>query len=130
MKKTLLLLPVLFIFVFPNSTHANSPKLYLPVSSYDFGEIYEGQTVGRVFILKNTGEAPLEIISVTPDCKCTKVRISTVQIKPCKQAELRITFSSRDQRGSFTNIVIIETNDPVEPVKMIKIKGTVVKKDA
>lgn len=124
------IIPILFTLVFLNfnTRHilANSPKLFLPVTSYDFGKIPEGRVVEHVFILKNTGKTPLEIISVTPDCNCTKARFSANQIKPGGQVELIITFYSQGQRGSFTKLVIIETNDPVEPIKMIKIKGRVI----
>lgn len=128
MKKTLLLLHILFIFVFPNSTHANTPKLYIPVTSYDFGEIHEGQTVEYAFIVKNTGNVTLEILEVTPDCDCAKVRVMKPIIEAGEQGEIRITFNSKGQSGSFTKLIIVETNDPAEPVKMIKYKGTILRK--
>ncbi len=132
MKKTLLLFPTLFILIFftINPALANVPKLFISFTSYDFGKIPESETVEHVFILKNTGQAPLEIISATPDCNCTKVRLSTNRITAGKQGEITVTYNSQKQSGSFTKLVIIETNDPVEPVKIIKIKGTVIKKDA
>ncbi len=132
MKKALLLFPIFFILIFPTPTpvQANAPQLFLPVTSYDFGEISEGETIEHIFILKNTGQALLEIISATPDCNCTKVRLSTNRIEAGKQGEITVTYNSQKQRGSFTKLVIIETNDPVEPVKIIKIKGTVIKEDA
>lgn len=128
------IIPILFSLVFlninPGHILANSPKLFIPVASYDFGEIPEGQVVEHVFALKNTGKTPLEIISVTPDCNCTEVRLSAKRIKPGKQAELIVTFNSRGQKGGFIKLVIIESDDPVKPVQMIKIKGTVIKEDA
>ena len=129
-----LIIPILFTLVFLNfnTGHAlaNSAKLSIPVSSHDFGEIPEGQAVEHVFILNNIGKTPLEIKSITPDCNCAKVRLSANRIKPGKQAEIIVTFDSQGQGGSFTKLVIIETNDPIEPIKMIKIKGTVIKEDA
>lgn len=103
-KQTLLLLPIIFMLVLPipNPALANSPKLFLPVTYYDFGKIPEGRVVEHVFILKNTDKTPLEIISVTPDCNCTKIHLSVNQIKPGEQVELIITFYSQGQRGSFT----------------------------
>jgi hypothetical protein len=111
-----------------NPVLADTPKLIIPNPFYDFGQIPEGQTVEHLFILKNTGKAPLGIISVTPDCNCTRVRLSAVEIKPGQQVELKITFDPQGQSGSFTKLIIIETNDPAEPVKMIKYKGTVLRK--
>lgn len=132
MKRSILILPILFILLFltPIPARANIPKLFIPVECYDFGEITEGKTVEHAFIIKNTGKVPLEIKSVTPDCNCAKARLSTSRIKAGKEGKIIVTFNSQGQSGSFTKLIIIETNDPVEPVKMIKIKGMVIEKDA
>jgi len=49
-------------------------------------------------------------------------------IEASEQGEIRITFNSKGQSGSFTKLIIVETNDPAEPVKMIKYKGTILRK--
>ncbi len=132
MKRNLLLFSILFtlLFLINTFTFANAPKLFIPANIHDFGEIIEGQTVEHVFIIKNTGNALLEIISVTPDCNCVTVRFSANRIEAGKQGEIIVKFNSHGQNGSFTKLIIIETNDPAEPVKMVKIKGLIVKKDA
>jgi len=43
------------------------PKLFLPETTYEFGEIHEGEDVQHHFIMKNKGTSPLEIIDVKTD---------------------------------------------------------------
>ena len=130
MRKFILFIFFALTFLSFTPVYANAPKLFVPVESYDFGEIAQGQTVEYSFIIKNTGKAPLEIIAATPDCDCTKVKLSINRIKAGRQGEIIVAFNSKGQNGAVTKLVIIETNDPVEPIKMIKIKGMIVKKDA
>ncbi len=123
-----LLLALLFLKINTGSIHASGPKLFIPDSIQNLGEITEGQTVEFAFIIKNTGNATLEILDATPDCDCAKVRIIKPTIEAGEQGEIRVAFNSKGQSGSFTKLIIIETNDPAEPVKMIKYKGTVLRK--
>jgi hypothetical protein len=118
----------MFLKINTGSVQAGVPKLFIPDSIQHLGEITEGQTVEYSFIIKNTGDAALEILSVTPDCGCAKVRIMKPAIAAGEQGEIRVAFNSTGQSGSFTKLIIIETNDPAEPVKMIKCKGTVLRK--
>jgi len=43
------------------------PSLSLPSTSYDFGEVMEGAVVEHDFIVRNTGNATLEIRKVSRD---------------------------------------------------------------
>ena len=44
-----------------------SPKLIVPETIYNFGEVHEGEKVRHHFIMKNKGGSPLEIIDVKTD---------------------------------------------------------------
>ncbi|NLY76122.1 MAG: DUF1573 domain-containing protein [Firmicutes bacterium] len=131
MKQNIILTFIIFTLLLSISTltFANAPELFIPVTSYDFGRITEGQSVEHVFIIKNTGKAPLEILSVTPDCDCAKVRFSKSTIEAGQQSEIKLVFNSKGYWGGFTKLIIIETNDPVAPVKMIKYQGTVIREN-
>lgn len=123
-----ILLVLIFLKINTGSVHAGVPKLFIPDPIQNLGEITESQTVKFAFIINNTGDATLEILSVTPDCGCAKVRIMKPAIAAGEQGEIRVFFNSKGQSGSFTKLIIIETNDPAEPVKIIKYKGTVLRK--
>lgn len=49
------------------SSSRNFPVLELGESSYDFGEVPEGDVVSHDFIVKNTGKGELKINKVSPD---------------------------------------------------------------
>ncbi len=60
---------------FAQSAPANSPPILaapsgpsaeVPEKSFDFGEMYEGKEYAHPFVIKNTGNAPLEIKKVLP----------------------------------------------------------------
>lgn len=123
-----ILLALMFLNINTGSIHAGGPKLFITDSIQNLGEIAESQTIEFAFIIKNTGDATLKVLDVTPDCDCTKVRIIKPTIEAGEQGEIRVAFNSTGQSGSFTKLIIIETNDPAEPVKMIKYKGTVLRK--
>ena len=42
---------------------AAKPRISAPVSSHDFGEIWEGDLVTHTFTIRNTGDAELHILA-------------------------------------------------------------------
>ncbi len=46
---------------------AAKPSMSIPVTGFDFGEVVEGAEVTHEFIVKNSGNATLEIRKVTRD---------------------------------------------------------------
>lgn len=50
----------------PASASQANPSISIPEKVYDFGEAAEGGEVVHDFIVKNTGQAPLEINQVRP----------------------------------------------------------------
>jgi len=50
----------------PSTPVAKTPSISVPESTYDFGEVTEDGKVSHDFIVKNTGEGPLEINQVRP----------------------------------------------------------------
>jgi hypothetical protein len=45
---------------------SNAPTIQIPETSYDFGEVFEGEKISHDFKVKNTGAEPLEITQVKP----------------------------------------------------------------
>jgi uncharacterized protein DUF1573 len=44
-----------------------APKLIIPETNYEFGEVHEGEKVRHHFVMKNNGASSLEIIDVKTD---------------------------------------------------------------
>ena len=47
------------------------PRAEVPETSYNFGQVREDMSLSHTFIIKNTGDQPLQILEVDPDCVCT-----------------------------------------------------------
>jgi hypothetical protein len=105
------------------------PAIDVEPDSYDFGTIPQ-QVVTQSFIVKNKGDKDLVIGKITTSCGCTKAQIDQNTIPPGKEATLTVTFDPilHDTRGKTTKTVNLKTNDPLYPVKKIKIKAFVSKK--
>lgn len=41
----------------------NIPQITIPENSFDFGSVPQGSKLTHKFVIKNTGEAPLQLIS-------------------------------------------------------------------
>jgi hypothetical protein len=141
MKNTLLLTIILILL--PVSVYANntvpsptppfSPRLSLSSDAWDFGAIdVDESDKEHTFTIKNTGKTVLSIESVTPTCDCTAVLLSTPKIQPGKTASLKVSFHVKDLNlkslpdGYFIRAIMIESNDPLEPVKKITICARIV----
>jgi hypothetical protein len=105
------------------------PAIYVEPDSYDLGTIPQ-QVVTHSFIVKNKGDGDLVIGKITTSCGCTKAQIGQNTILPGKEALLTVTFDPilHDTRGKTTKTVSLETNDPLNPVKKIKIRAFVYSK--
>jgi hypothetical protein len=63
MRKVLLLM---LILVFLATIAMASPKISIPVTSWDFGNVPQNSTVQHDFLVKNIGTDTLRILSVKP----------------------------------------------------------------
>jgi hypothetical protein len=104
---------------------ANAPIAVFPESTFDFGDIKQGQKVEHTFSLKNDGKSELIIRNIRASCGCTAVAPSQKVIAPGTAAPIQVTFDSRGKRGRQTNSVTIITNDPKVPTTILRMTGNV-----
>jgi len=45
-----------------DTSSRGTPEIFFPEKSYDFGTISQGSTVSHKFVVRNTGDAPLQLI--------------------------------------------------------------------
>ena len=94
-------------------------------TSYDFGEIKEGQDVSHIYKFKNIGDKPLKILNATGNCGCTVAEWPKSLIEPGKIGEIRVVFNSLGKKGEQDKTMSITSNtDPAKTV--ITIKGKVI----
>ena len=105
--------------------HAQNPKIQFENATYDFGEIDLGTKVNAEFKFKNTGDATLRIIDVTPTCGCTTVNPEKELYEPGESGTISVTFDSTRFPGKISKRVNVVTNDPEAARATLTIEGNV-----
>ncbi len=103
------------------------PVMTFSETNYDFGTINEGDIVEHEFSFKNTGEAPLVIISAKGSCGCTVSKWSTEPINPRESSSLLVRFNSNGKPNMQTKQVTITANTE-KGKEILKIKAMVTPK--
>ncbi len=103
-----------------------APHLEIPRSVHDFGVIDEGKIYTHDFVLKNTGDDTLKVLSVRTSCGCTATMLQSSEIAPGDSQILHVSFNSAGYGGRrFTKVVSIVSNDPDQPEVRLLIRGEV-----
>jgi hypothetical protein len=100
---------------------AKAPVAKFSESSYDFGEMKQGEKKDHTFNLTNEGKSELIIRNVRSSCGCTAVAPSKKVIAPGESVPIKVTFDSRGKRGRQSKSVTVITNDPKAPTSMLRI---------
>lgn len=100
---------------------AKAPVAKFSETSYDFGEMKQGDKKDHTFTLTNDGKSELIIRNVRSSCGCTAVAPSKKVIAPGESVPLKVTFDSRGKRGRQSKSVTVITNDPKTPTSMLRI---------
>ena len=103
-----------------------APKVSAPYTSFNFGDVYTGEIISQIFVLKNDGNADLLLSNFKGDCGCTEARSDTV-IPPGKEGTAEVVVQTISQSGSILKSAILHTNDPLQPTIVFTIKANVLK---
>ncbi|GAC1432908.1 MAG: hypothetical protein NVSMB68_05370 [Thermoanaerobaculia bacterium] len=101
-----------------------APHLLIVEPVKDFGTIPKGDKLDWSFILKNTGNADLEIIAARPACGCTVADFDKV-IKPGQTGKVTAHVDTTNFAGPIAKAVTLDTNDPTTPSAQITIHAVV-----
>ena len=103
---------------------SSGPSIYFPEDSWDFGEITPDELPTHIFEFKNLGDELLIIKGTKVSCEsCIDPLISTKELNPGEEGELKITVNSLDMIGWFTKRIYVESNDPDHPRTIITVSG-------
>ena len=114
----------------PLTANTNAEKVLIPnieilETSYDFGEIEQGESVTHDFILKNTGDADLIITAAKGSCGCTVPQWPKNPISKGGEATIKVTFNSAGKSGKQNKTVTL-VNNAIPNTKVITINGNVI----
>jgi hypothetical protein len=104
------------------------PEIKLSEQYYDFGEVDANQVLTRTFVIANLGQVPLKIIRAYTTCGCTMADFTAAEIPPGKVVLMTLQFdpSFHDMQGTTVRRgVMIETNDPDNPLQEIWIQASI-----
>ncbi|MFQ6049390.1 MAG: DUF1573 domain-containing protein, partial [Phycisphaerae bacterium] len=104
---------------------AAGPKLEIPESEFDFGTIWEGQSVEHGFVLRNVGKADLQIRRVRASCGCTVVKSYQKVVKPGGETKLAVRLNTARLRGKVRKFITVWTNEPDARPKRLTLAAEV-----
>lgn len=91
-----------------------APKMVIPETVADLGEVARGEKVSRDFIIRNEGNATLEIKEVRPACGCTVVNFDKT-IPPGGTGKLSSVLDTKSITGGTVKTISVITNDAERP---------------
>lgn len=111
-------------FASPQEKPAAAPKLTVVEPLKDFGTVPKGEKLDWTFVVKNTGQADLQILSAEPTCGCTVADYDKV-IKPGATGKISASVDTAQFSGPIQKAVNIRTNDPEAPNAQLTINAIV-----
>ena len=101
-----------------------APRLTIVEPVKDYGTISKGEKLDWAFVVKNTGDSDLQIISAKPGCGCTVADFDKV-IKPGETGKVTAHVDTTAFAGPIAKTVTLETNDPTTPTSQLTIHAIV-----
>ncbi len=101
------------------------PEIEMLETSFDFGEMQQGESVTHDFILKNVGEANLIISAAKGSCGCTVPEWPKAPISQGEEATIKVTFNSAGKSGKQSKTVTLVTN-AIPNTKVLTINGNII----
>jgi hypothetical protein len=109
----------------PPKTIQPQPRLVIDEKVFYFKKITDADTVHHTFILRNEGDAQLEIKTLHTTCGCLSVKVEQSVIQPGKETQLYAEFRGANRDGDQLQLINILSNDPVEPKTHLIVRGHV-----
>lgn len=96
-------------------------------TTFDFGDIDDGELVSHIYKFTNTGSEPLVIKDAKGSCGCTVPKWPKTPIPPGETGEIQVEFNSKGKTGKQSKRVTITANtDPAQT--FLTISGNVIGK--
>lgn len=103
---------------------AGKPKAVAVEPIKDVGFVAKGDLATHEFVIRNEGNAPLELSEVRAACGCTVADFDKV-IAPGKAGKVRVTVDTATFNGPVAKGVTVYTNDPDTPTLELTVRTDV-----
>jgi hypothetical protein len=99
-------------------------------STYDFGDIHQGEKIEHTFQFTNTGTEPLIITNVTTQCGCTTPKgWPRDPVPPGAKGEITLAFNSATKIGRQNKVATIISNAVNTKANQLLLSGNVMEKN-
>jgi hypothetical protein len=112
--KTVILALCAALLVAASLLAAGKPKATVAEPLKDVGTVPKGEKIVHDFVIKNEGDADLQITNVQPACGCTVAEFDKL-IKPGQTGKVHAVIDSTTFSGPISKGVSVFTNDPDHP---------------
>src|SRR6266404_1576135 len=124
-----LTLTVLTVITLPaharrNSSAQRAPRVVTPSTSFSFGDVYRGEIISQVFVVKNDGDAEVKLTDFTGTCGCEVTRWDK-SVPPGKEGWATLEVQTVSQSGEISKTAILHTNDPERPTIVFTLNANV-----
>ncbi len=106
------------------TSEPKAPRLTVVEPIKDYGTVPKGEKLDWSFVIKNTGDADLEILAARPGCGCTVADFDKV-IKPGGTGKVNAHVDTTAFAGPIAKSITLETNDPSTPSAQLTINAVV-----
>ncbi|MEA2561888.1 MAG: hypothetical protein QOH06_3392 [Acidobacteriota bacterium] len=103
---------------------AGKPKAVAVEPIKDVGFVAKGDMASNEFVIRNDGDAPLELREVRAACGCTVADFDKL-IAPGKTGKVRVTVDTKSFNGPTAKGVTVYTNDPAAPTIELTVRADV-----
>ncbi len=101
------------------------PKLVFEKEMYNFGDIKEGDVIGKYIHFRNDGNSPLVLNKVIASCGCIGVKYPEKPVRPGETGKLEVIFDTNGFHGRQVKFLKIFSNDSSSTEKELMIYATV-----
>lgn len=88
----------------------DSTSVQIIDSSYNFGEVMDGEKVEYNYRFKNTGGKPLVVVNATASCGCTVPQKPEKPVMPGETGYIKVVFNSKGRVGHAEKHVNVVSN--------------------
>ncbi|HEY0515285.1 MAG TPA: DUF1573 domain-containing protein [Thermoanaerobaculia bacterium] len=108
----------------PGAKPGAKPKVVVAEPIKDVGSISKGDKIVHDFVIKNEGDADLQITNVQPACGCTVAQFDKV-IKPGQTGKVHAVVDTTTFSGPIAKGISVFTNDPATPQVELTLRAKV-----
>jgi hypothetical protein len=98
------------------------PKAEVAETTHDFGQVREDMALTHTFLIKNTGDQPLQVLGVDPDCVCTVANYDR-SIAPGGTGKITLELKPFSVVHAFKKKTYVRFNAPNQPSVTLLLSG-------